>query len=415
MDLRQVLEIAIFALAGVTYFYFNWRYFYFVKAQKQMTSLRVRYVLLCFVLNYMIFVVCSILELHLVTNWSLFALALLLETLLYTDRDRRCSLSSTLTGIICGLAINILCRAVISIVTGLPLQNVDNHSRHLGNLKGIPVPIGFLLAGIALRIFTRPAYIDRLRLILHYPKHQKFLLEMMAGLFFYLFLNLILYSAPFNDLLLKGWSIKSSLFSMIGYYIAIWYTWRICLLTDYQNKNEAIEHELAAWQQIVPKLHQDAVHDGMTGLFNRQYALEVLASLFGRGIPFLLCFADLDCLKQMNDIYGHTEGDRYLRTVSDQLRHAFRTDQDMLFRYGGDEFLCLIRGLSMDEVERRLTVVNERLAKLGDEGFHLPISISYGIVDSQLFSETTRLIAEADRKMYEQKRRKRADSDKGGV
>lgn len=413
MDLRQVLEIAIIALAGVTYFYFNWRYFYFVKTQKQMTSLRVRYVLLCFVLNYMIFVVCSILEIHLVANWSIFAVALLLETLLYTGRDRRCSLSSTLTGIICGLAVNILCRAVISIATGLPLQNFDNHSRYLGNLKGIPVPLGFLFAGIALQIFTRPAYIHRLRLILRYPKHQRFLLEMMAGLFFYLFLNLILYSAPFNDLLLKGWSIKSSLFSIIGYYIAIWYTWRICLLTDYQNKNKAIEHELAAWQQIMPKLHQDAVHDGLTGLFNRQYALEALASLFGQWIPFVLCFVDLDCLKQMNDVYGHTEGDRYLRTVSDQLRHAFRKEQDMLFRYGGDEFLCLIRGLSMDEAERRLADVNERLKKMGDEGFSLPISISYGVVDSRLFSETTKLIAEADQKMYEQKRRKRNDRDQG--
>lgn len=122
MDLRQVLETVIIALAAVTYFYFNWRYFCFVKAQKQMKSLGVRYVLLCFVLNYIIFVVCSILELHLVANWSIFAAALLLETLLYTGRDRRCSLFSTLTGIICGLAINILCRAVISILTGLPLQ-----------------------------------------------------------------------------------------------------------------------------------------------------------------------------------------------------------------------------------------------------------------------------------------------------
>jgi diguanylate cyclase (GGDEF)-like protein len=413
LDLRQVLEIVIIALAAVTYFYFNWRYFYFVKAQKQMKSLRVRYVLLCFVLNYIIFVVCSILELHLVANWSIFAAALLLETLLYTGRDRRCSLFSTLTGIICGLAINILCRAVISILTGLPLQNFDNHTRYLGNLKGIPVPLGFLFTGIILRIFTRPAYIHRLRLILRYPKHQKFLLEMMAGLFFYLFLNLILYSAPYNDLLLKGWSIKSCLFAIIGYHIAIWYTWRICLLTDYQHKNKAIEHELAAWQQIVPQLYQDAVHDGLTGLFNRQHALEVLASLFNQGIPFLLCFVDLDCLKQMNDVYGHTEGDRYLRTVSDQLRHMFRRNQDMLFRYGGDEFLCLIRGLPMDEVERRLADVNERLARLEDEGFLLPISISYGVADSRLFSGAAQLIAEADQKMYEQKQRKRNDRKRG--
>ena len=72
-------------------------------------------------------------------------------------------------------------------------------------------------------VYKRQVFIERLRLILSHPQHHAFLLEMMAGLFFYLFLNLLLYSTPLNDLLLKVWSIKSCLFSVIGFYIAVRY------------------------------------------------------------------------------------------------------------------------------------------------------------------------------------------------
>lgn len=405
--MQQLSNVTITVLTAAAYFYFNWRYFCFVQQQKQMPRLRIRFVLLCFALNYLLFAVCTAMEFHLVVNWTVFAATLFCESMLYTRADRRCALFSTLTGIICGLSINILCRAVISITTGLPLRNFSNQVSQYGTLKSAPVLLGFLLAGTAMHLLTRRISIERLRLILRYPQHQVFLLELMAGLLLYLDLNLILYSAPFDDLLLKAWAIKSCLVSFIGYYVAIWYTWRICVLTDYQEKNKALAHALASWRQIVPGLRQDAVQDALTGLYNRQYAEDVLSRVYAQDAPFVLCFVDLDGLKQMNDSCGHDAGDRYLRTVAVHLRRVFRREHDLLFRYGGDEFLCLVRGLSAQEAARRLDHVNAALAAPGpDEGFALPVSISYGAVESRGFSDAAQLIAAADRQMYAQKQHK---------
>lgn len=410
--MHQLYNLVITVLSAAAYFYFNWRYFCFVQLQTQMPRLRVRFVLLCFVLNYLLFGLCTAMEFPLIANWSVFAVALFFQTMVYTGADRRCALFSTITGITCGLSINIFCRAVISIVTGLPLQNFDNRVSQFGNLKGIPVLLGFLLAGTAMHLLTRPLYMERLRMILRYPQHQMFLLELMAGLLLYLYLNLILYSAPFNDLLFKAWAVKSCLFSVIGYYIATWYTWRICVLTNYHEKNQALAHELASWQQIVPRLRQDAVQDALTGLYNRQYAEDVLSRVYAQNLPFVLCFVDLDGLKQMNDCCGHDVGDRYLRTVSAHLRRVFRRDQDLLFRYGGDEFLCLVRGLSAEEAAQRLDSVNAALAAQDPaEGFPLPVSISYGAVESSRFPDAAQLITAADQKMYAQKQCKRRQRD----
>lgn len=402
--MSKTVGIIVTLLTAAAYFYYNFNYFNFVRKQKQMQQNRLGFVTLFFVLNYLIFMILSTLEIHLIMNWLCFAVLLFGETLIYSKGDRQCALLSTFTGIIYGLAINIFCRSTLSIITGESLQNFDNHIYSDQNLKAVPVFLGFVLAGFAIQILSQPHFQERLQLIMKYHR-QTFLLELLTGMFFYLFLNLLVYSTPTNDLTLKAWSIESSLFSMIGFFIAIRYTWRICVLADYREKNQNMEQELEVQQQEEPYLLQKAIRDPLTGLYNRQHALDVITAMLRRKCSMTVCFVDMDGLKVMNDRFGHAEGDRYIRTVTRQLQHACRSEKDMLFRYGGDEFLLLFPEASVNIVEDRMEESLRILAEQGSaEQFHIPLSFSYGVIDGQRVSSAAELISRADQKMYEQKR-----------
>lgn len=391
-------------LTAATYFYFNWRYFCLVRVLGREPCLHTCFILFSFVLNYGFFFLCSILEFPLIVNWFLFAFLLFWETVLFHKGEWRNTLFVTLMGIIYGLAVNILCRSILAILTKHPLQSFDNHVSSAGNLKGIPIFWGFLLAGVVLHVFCHARYRTRLCLILSYPKHQSFLLEMMAGLFFYLFLNLLLYSTPLNDLLLKIWSIKSCLFCVVGFYIAIRYTRRICELSEYREENQRIQRELEEKQKEEERLRQQAIHDMLTGLYNRQYAEEKIASLMEQKVRFIICFLDLDGLKTVNDRYGHEAGDWYIQTAVEQVRHVCRNREDILFRYGGDEFLVLFQGMTVKTAEERMKALNDNLGNLKEERFSM--SVSYGVAESTAYPGWKELIRDADRKMYEQKQDK---------
>lgn len=406
-----LVGIMVTLLTAIAYFYYHFNYFNFVRKQKQMDRLRFGFVALCFVLNYLIFMVMSALEFHLILNWFCFAVLLFCETMAYSKGDRQCAFFSTLTGIIYGLAINIFCRSALAIFTGESLQNFDNHISSAENLKAVPVLLGFVLAGMTMQAFSRQGFQDRLQLILKY-RRQTFLLELLFGLLIYLFLNLLVYSTPANDLLLKAWSIESSLFSMIGLYIGIRYTWRTCVLADYREKNRSMEQELEVRRQEEPQLLQKALRDPLTGLYNRQHAMEVITSMLCKEPPVTVCFVDLDGLKEMNDRHGHAAGDRYILTVTARLQQACRSETDLLFRYGGDEFLLLFPGAPAAAVEARMEEVLTALAEQGTtEGVPETLSFSYGVIGGQRFSSAAELISAADQKMYEQKKEKRMARD----
>ena len=399
--------IIITLLTAAAYFYYNQNYFNFIRKQLQLPERRAGLIFLFFLLNYLIFMVFSSLEFHLITNWLCFAVLLFGESVIYSRGDKQCALFSTLTGIIHGLAINISCRSAMAIITGESLKNFDNHIYSSQNLKAVPVFVGFVMAGAAMQLLSRPRFQDGLRLIMKYRRRQAFLLELLMGLFFYLFLNLLVYSTPINSLLLKGWSIKSSLFSIVGFFVGIWYTWRICVLTDYREKNLSMEQELENHRLEEPQLLQKALRDPLTGLYNRQHAFDVINEMLCGGSDFTVCFADLDGLKEMNDQYGHEEGDRYIRTVTGQLQIACRSERDILFRYGGDEFLMIFAGADTEVVEKRMEEILQRLAEQGEkERFLMPLSFSYGVVGSSQFDDADRLIQAADQKMYRQKKEK---------
>ena len=109
---------------------------------------------------------------------------------------------------------------------------------------------------------------------------------------------------------------------------------------------------------------------------------------------------DTDNLKPINDTLGHAVGDATIRAVA----HAVRAD-DMLFRWGSDEFLLLMFGMPEAEARRRLETLNVTLAKTSLPYVNAPISISvsHGLVAFNAMMELEHAIEEAEEAMYKRK------------
>lgn len=401
-------------IVAAAYFYFHCRYFAMPTVTLQRPHMAKLLMIGTFLLNYALFTACSILELNLILNWALFFLFLFVESVLYCRNGWRTALFFSLSGILYGLSINIFCRCVVAIVTGQPLSAFDNNISSVGNLKSVPVFLGFAIGGAVLHLMTRPKNVQRLRALIAQPEHLNFQLELMGGMFLYLFLNLLLYQSEGEGVLLKLWGIKSCVFSLAGFFLGLRYSLKMCQLSSYREQNRAIQRELAQSEQKEALLRVIAYRDTLTGAYNRQYAHDHLETLIRQDIAFTLCFLDLDDLKGVNDRYGHGAGDRYLTAAARALSYACREDRDLLARYGGDEFLLIFLGTGPSVVESRIQQVNQKLLELHRSGeYPYPMSLSYGIVKSGDAADVEGLLSAADAAMYHKKRDKAVERQDG--
>ncbi len=121
--------------------------------------------------------------------------------------------------------------------------------------------------------------------------------------------------------------------------------------------------------------------DALTGIANRQSAENDIAHFLHvqpEDESSLLLILDIDYFKRFNDDYGHEVGDRVLTYIARTLKSTFR-NEDIVGRWGGDEFLVFLKNFrSMEAVTRRLRTLCATLEAFVDEGLNLPISLSIG-------------------------------------
>lgn len=155
------------------------------------------------------------------------------------------------------------------------------------------------------------------------------------------------------------------------------------------------------------KLRDQSVRDSLTGTYNRRYFEEVLALQMGQsrqaGKPLTVVMMDVDRFKEYNDRHGHLKGDKVLMAVSDFLLRNLRRN-DILARYGGDEFVFVLLETPPDGAGVTLGRLQERMKKWLQESleeFEPAISLSFGL--ASLAAEDARpdhLLARADRHLY---------------
>jgi len=159
------------------------------------------------------------------------------------------------------------------------------------------------------------------------------------------------------------------------------------------------------------QMYESALRDGLTKVFNKKYFTDYLEKEFafaGRhGGPLALIFIDIDYFKKINDGHGHPAGDFVLAELSQMMADLLRTE-DVLARFGGEEFTVLCRGSDLKGAK----IVAERLRRSVEErkftfgGKDIPVTISLGIVSmpESGIGDHNAFLAAADKALYEAKR-----------
>jgi diguanylate cyclase (GGDEF)-like protein len=159
------------------------------------------------------------------------------------------------------------------------------------------------------------------------------------------------------------------------------------------------------------KLELLARMDPLTEALNR-HAFHSLLSRTEGGVETndsgCVAVIDIDNLKPINDRLGHSAGDRAIRAVARAVRSLIRAD-DMLFRWGGDEFLVLMFKLPESEASRRMQTLNDILDKNCEQWTSLPmqVTVSHGLAAFGSLTTLGRAIEMADKQMYQRRDQQR--------
>jgi diguanylate cyclase (GGDEF)-like protein len=152
--------------------------------------------------------------------------------------------------------------------------------------------------------------------------------------------------------------------------------------------------------RVMSETRQQAATDQLTGLSNRRTLEKRLHDLAASRTPFSLVMADLDRFKLLNDTHGHDAGDRALRLFSRVLTETVR-DQDLLSRWGGEEFTIVLPEVDADEAVAATERVREALAIALADGTAPRFTASFGVAatDGET-ADLEELVRRADQALY---------------
>jgi diguanylate cyclase (GGDEF)-like protein len=185
----------------------------------------------------------------------------------------------------------------------------------------------------------------------------------------------------------------------------------ISLLSDISKR----ELELVALKlQIkhnIEYMKREANTDYLTGIYNRNYlettANEFLQQVYKKKESVVCIVFDIDRFKSINDEYGHIFGDEVIKQVSKACSSMLR-ESDLFARFGGDEFVIILKGTVLKNGEKKAKQILEAVRKLNihKDGKHIPISVSIGVTDNltctaKYFKD---LFNVADLRLYKAKR-----------
>jgi diguanylate cyclase (GGDEF)-like protein len=157
------------------------------------------------------------------------------------------------------------------------------------------------------------------------------------------------------------------------------------------------------------KLHSIAIHDALTGLYNRQHLLELQIDLKDRYDRYTVLFIDLNGFKKINDSLGHMLGDRLLRLIAKKMQQQLRAENADIIRLGGDEYLVILYG---DYDQQSIDSICNGLLTIINNNFYLKkrnvrVSASIGIASRPEDGDSLEdIIKAADLAMYHNKSEK---------
>ena len=165
---------------------------------------------------------------------------------------------------------------------------------------------------------------------------------------------------------------------------------------------------------MLGRLSKMWLYDELTGVNNRagynKLAPRILEEAQKKQLPIAVIFADMDGLKKVNDLYGHEEGDAYIKAMANILEHN-RRHGELLARYGGDEFVIVLNGYSEDGIREYIDKIRNAIGQYNaryTRAYKLDASIGYFLEMDAEKASLELLVELADKNMYQIKREKKA-------
>lgn len=187
----------------------------------------------------------------------------------------------------------------------------------------------------------------------------------------------------------------------------------LALMKELASANSQLESLLSNLKDSNTKLIIQSNHDSMTSLLNRrgfmQQAQNRMDTCSIQKVPYTLFFADMDGLKMINDTYGHKMGDDAIKAMAEILTRVFRRE-DLLARFGGDEFAVFSEGVPDDIIFIIRKRMNELLNSYNaDSGkpYTLNLSIGYSGIHVNELESLEDLLHKADAELYEEKKKRK--------
>jgi diguanylate cyclase (GGDEF)-like protein len=162
-----------------------------------------------------------------------------------------------------------------------------------------------------------------------------------------------------------------------------------------------------ATRRVIETAQRQATTDGLTGLHNRHFLAEQLRLMHSlavrHGQPYSVVALDVDGLKNVNDTFGHEQGDLALRGLANTMRKTLRAS-DVGVRTGGDEFLVLMAQSGLEESRIAAERVREALELQGRADPKVTITVSAGVAAWRLGRSSEQVMEAADAMLYAAKR-----------
>ena len=170
----------------------------------------------------------------------------------------------------------------------------------------------------------------------------------------------------------------------------------------------AIQDSLESKFQM--NLYESSITDHLTGAFNQKYFLDTLSKAFSYSLRHQsslgLLMLDIDFFKKINDTYGHIVGDIVLKEVAKRIENNLR-NEDILCRYGGDEFAVIVRdfkyGFVKIAAERIRLFFDGKSLNCKDHKINISVSIGAATIDNENIATSEDMIELADTNLYKAK------------
>ena len=171
----------------------------------------------------------------------------------------------------------------------------------------------------------------------------------------------------------------------------------------------AVYRDITKRKNEEKKIQQLSFHDQLTGLYNRRYFEDTIKRLNNsRKLPIGIITADINNLKEINDLYGHSTGDQYIKKVAKIIKSSVRCE-DIVARVGGDEFTIILPETNEKEIEVIEKRIQKRFNNTDLKGNLLKVSTGCA-VKTQREDKLKKTVKRSDDNMYKMKQRTKEDN-----